>query len=163
MNTKTIIIPVIIGIALVLGIIIYPLGDEPQEIISKPEGNILEIPETSETPETPETPDTTKQQNGVEGIVYFVGKPCPSTMTGPPCDGPYPNYEVIIYEIDGKTVAHRTITDDKGNFEAQLLPGDYIVFGKNPGFNTIEDTPILFTIEPNKRTSIEILINEGIR
>ena len=151
MNTKTIIIPVIIGIALVVGIIIYPLGDQPQEIISKPEGNTLE------------TPETTKQENGVEGTVYFVGKPCPSTMTGPPCDGSYPNYEVIIYEIDGKTVAHRTITDDKGNFEAQLLPGDYIVFGKNPRFNTIEETPIQFTIEPEKIKSIEISINEGIR
>lgn len=158
MNTKVIIIPIVIGIALVLGVIVYPLGEGQEEIIPKSQEIIIEPDEPTSVP------DETNHQNGVvEGVVYYVGIMCPSSRTGPPCDGPYPNYEVVIFEVSGESVIARTFTDNNGNFEAELPPGDYIVFGKNPGFNTVEETPIFFTIEPEKRKSIEILINEGYR
>ena len=53
--------------------------------------------------------------------------------------------------------------DDQGNFETQLPVGNYLVFGKNIGFNKVIEIPIVFTIEPEKTKSIEISINEGIR
>lgn len=132
------IIPAVIGVALIIGAIIYSMPEEKQEF-------------------------SEKQVGVVEGVVYFVGKPCPPSRVGPPCDGPYPNYEVVIYEIDGKSIANRTITDDEGNFEAQLPVGDYLVFEKNFDINKVKETPIMFTIEPDKRRSLEISIDTGIR
>ena len=93
----------------------------------------------------------------------FVGKPCPPSRTGPPCDGPYPNYEVVIYEKDEKNIVNKIMTDDQGNFEVQLPVGNYLVFGKNLDFNKIIEIPIVFTIESEQTKSIEITINEGIR
>ena len=132
------IIPAVIGVALIIGAIIHSMPEEKQEF-------------------------SEKQVGVVEGTVYFVGKPCPHSRVVPPCDGPYPNYEVVIYEIDGKSIANRTITDDEGNFEAQLPVGDYLVFEKNRDFNIVKEIPIVFTIEPDKRKSLEISIDEGIR
>ena len=132
------IIPAAIGVALIIGAIIYSMSEEIQEF-------------------------SEKQVGVVEGTVYFVGKPCPPSRVGPPCDGPYPNYEVVIYEIDGKSIANRTITDDEGNFEAQLPVGDYLVFEKKRDFNKVKEIPIVFTIEPDKRKSLKISIDEGIR
>ena len=144
MNTKIIVLAVI-GVALIIGVMYYPVSEET------PKGS-------EETLEVPE-----KQVGVVEGVVYFVGKPCPPSKVGPPCDGPYPNYEVIIYEDDGKSIVDKIMTDDQGNFEIQLSVGDYLVFGKNLDFNKVKEIPIMFTIEPDKRKNIEILINQGIR
>src|SRR4051812_49399188 len=61
------------------------------------------------------------------GTVAFVGSPCP-TPNGPPCDGPYPNYEVVVYTSDGTTVAGKTTTKADGTFSLELPPGKYVVF-----------------------------------
>jgi len=106
----------------------------------------------------------TEEQVGiVEGTVYFVGKPCPSSRLGPPCDGPYPNYEVIIYENNGKGIVNKVMTDDEGNFEVQLPVGDYVVFGKNMDFNKVIKIPLVFTVEPEKINQIKIKIDTGVR
>jgi len=138
MNTKIIIIPAVIGVALIIGAIIYSMSEEIQEF-------------------------SEKQVGVVEGVVYFVGKPCPPSRVGPPCDGPYPNYEVVIYEIDGKSIVNKINTNDEGTFEVQLPVGKYIVFEKSVDFNKVKETPIVFTIEPDKRKSLEISIDQGIR
>ena len=165
MNTKVIIIPVVV-VALIIGAIFYSTDEDVKEVSDKTfetSEKTLEGPEkTQETSE--KNQEVSENQFGViEGIVYFVGKPCPPNRVGPPCDGPYPNYEVVIYEIDGKTVFHRTITDDKGNFELQLPIGDYLAFEIDFGFNQIEEIPIEFSIEPEKIKNIKISIDKGIR
>ena len=132
------IILAVIGVALIIGAIIYSMPEEIQEF-------------------------SEKQVGVVEGTVYFVGKPCPPSEIGPPCDGPYPNYEVIIYKTDGKSIATKTITTDEGSFEAQLPVGDYIVYEISMDFNKVKETPIVFTIEPDKKKSLEISIDVGIR
>jgi len=166
MNTKVIIIPAVIAAALIIGVIFYSTDEEVPEVSDKT------LDTSEETLETPEKTQEISEKNqevsenqigGVEGIVYFVGKPCPPSRIGPPCDGPYPNYEVVIYEMDGKTVVHRTITDDKGNFEVQLPVGDYLVLEIDFGLNQIEEIPIVFSIEPEKIKNIKISIDKGIR
>ena len=42
-----------------------------------------------------------KKLGVLEGTVHFSGMACPPDRSKtPPCDGPYPNYEVIIYDND---------------------------------------------------------------
>jgi len=148
MNTKIIIIPAVIGVALIIGAIIYSMPEEKQEVAESLVGEL----------------EVTESQVGVlEGTVHYIGKPCPSSKVGPPCDGPYPNYEVEIYKTDGKIIVSKTVTTDEGSFEIELLVGDYIVYETSMDFNKVKETPIMFTIEPDKRKSLEISIDEGIR
>ena len=156
---------------LLLLLVIIPIGvfflipnEEPIENTSNEDIIVIEtIQNTSDVDIVIGEIGSEEQVGIVKGSVYFVGKPCPSSRVGPPCDGPYPNYEVIIYEKDEKNIVNKIMTDDQGNFETQLPVGNYLVFGKNIDFNKVIEIPIVFTIEPEKTKSIEITINEGIR
>jgi hypothetical protein len=71
----------------------------------------------------------------LEGTVYFIGKPCaPSrdNISTPPCEGPYPNYQIKIYEkMNGKnTLVCVTKTDENGNFRILFNPGEYVIILK---------------------------------
>jgi len=64
--------------------------------------------------------DGTKKEKGfLEGTVTFIGTPCSEKINHsvPPCDGIYPNYEVIVYKTDGKTIVAKTISDENGKTE----------------------------------------------
>jgi hypothetical protein len=45
----------------------------------------------------------------LEGTVWFIGNPCEpgAALPVPPCDGPYPSYEIVVYQDDGVTMAAR--------------------------------------------------------
>ena len=151
MKTKLIVIPVIIVIVSIFGVLTYSTVD-PKDTATDPK-------DTATDPE-----DTITEKTGfVNGVVYYVGTPCVDNKKGPPCDGPYQDYEVVILESDGKTIVKKFTTDDEGNFEGDLPSGDYLVFGKIKGFGKLEDVPIQFSIESKKITKLEILIDEGIR
>jgi len=62
----------------------------------------------------------------LSGSVSFVGKPCPQPGP-PPCDGAYPDYEVVVYAADGKTAAGKAKTGADGKFTLDLPPGNYVI------------------------------------
>lgn len=63
----------------------------------------------------------------LSGTVSFVGTPCPQPK-GPPCDGAYPSYEVVVYAADGTTEVARTRTGTDGTFSLDLPEGKYAIF-----------------------------------
>ncbi|MEW6003028.1 MAG: carboxypeptidase-like regulatory domain-containing protein [Nitrospirota bacterium] len=110
--------------------------------------------------------DSRSKEDGLlTGTVTFTGVPCPpDRMRVPPCDGPYPNYEVLIYKEDGKTIFARTLTDRDGIFKIRLPLGRYIIYSKQ--FNSVSKTtevPNLIKLEAGKTTHININIDTGIR
>ena len=98
----------------------------------------------------------------LEGAVTFIGVPCqPNQGNAPPCDGSYPNYDVIIYStgLIQKEVA-RTKTNENGNYRISLNPGKYLI--KVPsGINRITESEIV--IESGKTTYFDINVDTGIR
>jgi hypothetical protein len=76
----------------------------------------------------PTTPPGGSPGSGtLSGTVSFVGTPCPQPK-GPPCDGAYPNYEVVVYAADGTTEVSRTRTGADGTFSLDLPEGRYAIF-----------------------------------
>lgn len=78
------------------------------------------------------SPTSASKQAGVlEGAVSFVGVPCgpQGERKTPPCDGPYADYEVVVYNAAGDTVVGRTKSNASARYEI-TLPGDveYSVF-----------------------------------
>lgn len=102
----------------------------------------------------------------LEGRVYFKGLPCnPRTnIKVPPCDGLYPNYEIVVYAADGKTIISKTKTDGNGHYTMSLSPGNYVIYtsaGLSPsGLNTRTNN---FIIELGKITKLTLLIDTGMR
>jgi hypothetical protein len=64
-------------------------------------------------------PGGAKTEGTLSGTVNFVGKPCPQP-SGPPCDGPYPDYQVVIYAADGTTEVARTRTGADGVYSTDV-------------------------------------------
>jgi F5/8 type C domain len=102
----------------------------------------------------------------LEGRAYFKGLPCnPKTnIKVPPCDGLYPNYEIVIYTTDGKSIVSKTKTDKNGNYTMLLTPGNYVIYTKagisSSGLNTRTNN---FMVEVGKTTKLILLIDTGIR
>ncbi len=99
----------------------------------------------------------------LEGSVHFVGVPCPSDQTPhPPCDGPYPDYEVVVHDNLGETVVARTRTDDHGLYRVPLRAGAYVIY-------TTQGAVELFTevhrvrIVAGKITVLNLSIDTGVR
>jgi hypothetical protein len=101
----------------------------------------------------------------LEGTVQYVGKPCPPNskfFTVPPCSGPYPNYEVIIYDEDGKRVISKIKTDSNGNFKAFLEPGSYLIHTR-AGLSPSNIKATHFTIQPSKNTNLgSLFVDTGL-
>jgi hypothetical protein len=88
------------------------------------------------------------EQWNLEGNVYFRGNPCPPSAfsTTPPCSGLYPNYEIVIYSEDGKTVASKAKTDANGNFKTLLNTGNYIIKTRaGPSSTDVKSTQFTIT------------------
>lgn len=102
----------------------------------------------------------------LKGRVYFKGSPCnPRTdIKVPPCDGLYPNYEIVVYTADGKNIVSKTKTDKNGNYTMLLMPGNYIIYTKagisSSGLNTRTNN---FIIKVDKMTILNLLIDTGMR
>ncbi len=82
---------------------------------------------SGETATTTTPPGGNPGQGTLNGRVTFVGTPCPQS-SGPPCDGPYPNYEVVVFAADGVTEVARTRTGPEGIFDLALNEGDYVIY-----------------------------------
>lgn len=107
--------------------------------------------------------DTAKGHGLLTGTATFMGVPCPPDgMKVPPCDGPYPDYEVIVYAVDGKTVVARTLTDKNGRFRVELPEGDYVVYAIGFERRTLH-IPNHIDIKAGKTVQLDINIDTGIR
>jgi len=98
----------------------------------------------------------------IEGTVTFVGVPCGPGMPSrvPPCNGPYPNYEIVVYRADGVTIETRASSDKNGNYRISLIPGNYIIY--TPSGPVMKKTNTL-SIVSGKTTKLNLVIDVGIR
>jgi hypothetical protein len=89
-------------------------------------------------------------RTGVKGTVYFIGSECPPTASirVPPCSGPFPGYNVEVYDEDGTTLVKRVMTDAMGKFTVSLEPGHYIIYTQAGPF-------------PSHKLANEIVVNEN--
>lgn len=97
----------------------------------------------------------------LEGSVFFRGVPCPPSLPpqGPPCDGPYPNYEITVYMADGVTVETQVTSDENGDYSIELYPGDYIIYTPSgPG----REKTNMVTIVSEEITTLDLVIDTGI-
>jgi hypothetical protein len=99
------------------------------------------------------------------GTVYYSGIPCrPLNMKIPPCDGPYPNYEVIIYDQSGMEIVDRIFTDDDGNYSFTLPAGIYTIYSRSVDINMKPvNIPNKIPLNSNKRFKFDIVIDTGIK
>lgn len=103
----------------------------------------------------------------VQGTVHFEGLPCQEGQTDfntPPCNGPYPGYEIKVFKADNlMTPIFTTQADETGAFKIILPAGDYVIrtqYGKDKR-NDQKNFP--FTIEKNKITTLDISVRNGIK
>ncbi len=109
-----------------------------------------------------------EEKGFLEGRVWFIGVPCPpEEINGckpqvPPCDGPYPNYEITVYKTDGKTIVAKTISDEDGYYQISLDPGNYYIYTQNgPLKDHIKTNQV--TIESCITTKLDLIVDTGIR
>lgn len=102
----------------------------------------------------------------VEGVVSFVGTPCNPQypFKVPPCDGPYPNYEVVFYKEDKKTVAAKATTDQNGKYQAALESGTYYILPSEAAFGkTLRPREVKVVVKAQETIQQNIRIDTGIR
>lgn len=106
---------------------------------------------------------TPERTGVVQGTVWFVGAPCPPRATpGPPCDGPYPNYELRILRVSDESVAAVHRTDENGRYMAVLPEGRYMVRTRaGVAADTYEETR--FTVHPGETLTLQLTVDTGIR
>jgi hypothetical protein len=99
----------------------------------------------------------------LEGIVHLVGVPCPPNSPQlPPCDGPYPGYNVIVHDSRGENVVAHARTDDRGLYHIELEAGKYLIFTtQGLGEPYVETND--FAIVAGKITVLNLTIDYGIR
>jgi hypothetical protein len=102
-------------------------------------------------------------QGTLNGVV-LAGPTCPVETADRPCPPlPVANRQVTIETPAGKVVATVT-TDQQGHFSANLPPGNYVLrLIPNGGRLPIQRTLTVVTIVAGKTTSIQIVLDTGIR
>ncbi|UCC48556.1 MAG: hypothetical protein JSV41_14040 [Gemmatimonadota bacterium] len=107
--------------------------------------------------------DLGNARGALAGTVYLVGLPCRLISPArPPCDGLYPDYEVVVYESDGVTEAARTRSDERGRYFVALDPGDYVIFTPN-GLGERFRQPNEATVVAGAVTRLDLVVDTGIR
>ena len=103
-------------------------------------------------------------RTGIKGTVYFVGSECPptSSIRVPPCSGPYPGYNVEVYDEDGTTIVKRALTDAMGKFTVSLEPGRYIIYTQAGPFASHRLTNEI-VVNENQVVEKDLTIDTGIR
>lgn len=105
------------------------------------------------------SPSCSSNSGVIYGTVYFMGLECnPLNMRVPPCDGPYSNYEVIVYDESGTLIIDRTFTDNYGEYTFTMLPGTYVIYSQTVDIN-MNPVAIPNTIQLNINEQIEFDIN----
>jgi hypothetical protein len=110
------------------------------------------------------SPTSASRQAGVlEGTVTFIGVPCgpQGDRKTPPCDGPYADYEIVVYNAAGDTVVGRTKSNANARYEI-TLPGDieYAVFVPS-GIRTQATLSAL--VPAGGRKTLDLQVDTGIR
>jgi hypothetical protein len=110
------------------------------------------------------SPTSASRQTGVlEGAVTFIGAPCgpQGERKTPPCDGPYPDYEVVVYNAAGDTVVGRTRSNASARYEISLPGGvEYSLFVPSG----IRSQTKLSTLVPvGGRTTLDLQVDTGVR
>jgi len=100
--------------------------------------------------------------SGITGKV-LVGPMCPVMVEGQECpDQPY-RATLTVYNPGGREIVQFQ-TDEQGNFNVPLAPGDYILHPETP-----EDAPLpfaeeqRFTVLPGEYTRLTVQYDSGIR
>lgn len=100
--------------------------------------------------------------SGITGKV-LVGPMCPVVIEGQECpDQPY-QATITVNSLGGKRVVQFQ-TDEQGNFNIPLAPGEYILHPETP-----EDAPLPFaeeqhfTVKPGEYTRLTVQYDSGIR
>jgi hypothetical protein len=112
--------------------------------------------------------DDTKGKGFLEGTVMFIGLPCPpEELNGreprvPPCDGPYPNYEITVYQTDGKTIVAKGISDANGHYEISLNAGNYLIYTPS-GLSQNDVKANRVTIVEGETTKLDLVVDTGVR
>lgn len=110
------------------------------------------------------SPTSASRQSGVlEGSVTFIGVPCApqSQRKTPPCDGPYADYEVVVFNAAGTSEVGRTRSNANARYEI-TLPGDaeYSVFVPSGIRN---QTKLSIVVPAGGRKTLDLQIDTGIR
>ena len=120
---------------------------------------------------SPSNSSTLPKPWNLEGQVFFRGKPCnpnSDSYSVPPCSGPYPNYEIIIYQDNennrnfNKNIVLKTKTNMSGDYKAFLNPGNYVIYTKK-GISPSSIMANEFSVEEGKNTRVDLTIDTGIR
>jgi hypothetical protein len=86
-----------------------------------------------------------------------VGSPVPITST------PYAEYPLVVRSRDGKQEFARLLTDNNGNYRAELPPGDYLLDVQHGEQKHLRVRPQMFTIAPGKTVHVDMHIDTGVR
>lgn len=122
------------------------------------------VPTITPTPSQTPAGKTTNNKGLLRGSVNFIGDACaPSSQSRtPPCDGPYPDYEITVYQANGKTMVTKAISAKDGGYKVELVPGDYIIYTPR-GASKDTKKENRFTITENQTTDLDLIIDTGIR
>lgn len=126
-------------------------------------GCAVVAPEPEPPAESPKGPP-----GRLAGTVHFIGTPCaPKEISGkapqvPPCDGPYPGYEIIIYARDGRRVMATTRSDAEGAYGVDLPPGTYVIYTQR-GLRAGDRETHRTEIRSEALTTLNLVIDTGIR
>ena len=104
----------------------------------------------------------TPTNSGVTGKA-LIGPMCPVMIEGQDCpDQPY-QATITINNLDGRKVVQLQ-TDEQGNFNIPLAPGEYILHPETPPGQTFpfaEEQQ--FTVMPSEYTRLVVTYDSGIR
>jgi hypothetical protein len=107
-------------------------------------------------------PGGTAGSGTLAGDVHFVGTPCAEAKSTPPCDGAYPDYEVVVYAADGKTVVGKARSGADGKFSLGLPEGKYVVLTP-AGPPPAEPKRTEVTVSRDALSTIKLDIDQGVR
>ena len=103
----------------------------------------------------------------VQGKVRFEGLPCQEGQTDfnvPPCSGPYANYQIKVFKEDNLlTPIFTTESSVDGSFKIVLPVGNYVIRTQNGKDARNDQQNFPFTVEKNKVTPLDLVVNTGIR
>ncbi|MDB5237591.1 MAG: hypothetical protein JWL88_693 [Parcubacteria group bacterium] len=178
MNTKTIRAVRIILLALIvlgLGLIAMQaywltpvvnqiLAHEPQPVIVPVAAIATSTATKPVTHPHPAPVPAPVSTSGVDGTVT-IGPTCP-VVQNPPADAcadkPYETTLVLATTIIGRNGGVLIRSDAQGHFSQDLGPGTYTIRAQSDAVMP-RLAPITFTVEANKRTSVNVQFDSGIR
>jgi hypothetical protein len=104
----------------------------------------------------------TPTDSGITGQA-LVGPVCPVMIEGQDCsDQPY-QATITVNNLDGREIA-RFQTDELGNFNVPLAPGEYVLHPETPNNQPFPfGEKQRFTVLPGEYTRLIVLYDSGIR